>query len=288
MIDCNDQSDEQQCQEQAECRAGEHKCDNRCLRSYHECDQSPQCTDLSDERGCSAPEDSSMYSFFARMLAVADNSTSGGARRLDLTKTPAAHEPFTLGHYHFDEARNCFMHYFDFKSARLVQKEQLQYLSQSLADHLQEANNVKFHVHLIYALSLAAALFFFGMALFSLLFVACFKKLCFQCPFWFYGFFNILAWLASSFGLLTFLYEFMASKQRTLDPLARLPIDNELLRLNTELAELHTFGLTFWLAVAATSMAFFGSFVSCIVCCRLPTARHEDKEYKIMQLPTYS
>lgn len=289
VIDCNDQSDEQQCQVQSECKSGEHRCDNRCVHNWHKCDQAPHCSDLSDERGCSAPEDSSMYSFFARMLAVADNSSSAEAvQALGLTKSPAAHEPFALGQYHYDEERNCFMHYFDFKSARLVQKEQLQYLSQSLADHLQEANNISFHVHLIYALSFFAALFFFAMALFSLLFVVCFKKLCFQCPFWFYGFFNILAWLASSFGLLTFLYEFMASKQRTLDPLARLPIDNELLRLNTELAELQTFGLTFWFAVAATSTAFFGSFVSCIICCRLPTARHEDKEYKIMQLPTYS
>lgn len=290
VIDCNDQSDEQQCQAQAECKSGEHKCDNRCVRGWHKCDQTPHCTDLSDERGCSAPEDSSMYSFFARMLAAVDNSTSGRpeAESLDLTRSPAAHEPFALGQYHYNEEHNCFMHYFDFKSARLVQKEHLQYLSQSLADHLQEANNISFHVHLIYALSFAAAFLFFALALFSLLFVVCFKKLCFQCPFWFYGFFNILAWLSASFGLLTFLYEFMASKQRTLDPLARLPIDNELLRLNTELADLQTFGLTFWFAVAATSMAFFSSFVSCIICCRLPTARHEDKEYKIMQLPTYS
>ncbi len=180
------------------------------------------------------------------------------------------------------------MHYFDFKSARLVQKANLQYLSQALADHLQEANNISFHIHLLYTLSFLAALLFFAMALLSLLFVPCCKKLCLQCPFWFYGFFNILAWLSSSFGLLTFLYEFVASRQRSLDPLARLPVDNELLRLNTELADLQTLGLTFWFAVAATAVACAGSFVSCVVCCRLPTARHEDKEYKIMQLPTYS
>ena len=53
-------------------------------------------------------------------------------------------------------------------------------------------------------------------------------------------------------------------------------------------ADLQTLGLTFWFAVAATAVAFAGSFVACVVCCRLPTARHEDKEYKIMQLPTYS
>lgn len=288
VTDCSDQSDEQQCKVQSvyqpvQCQSDEHGCDNRCWKSWHKCDKKPHCSDLSDENICSKPDDSSMISFFKRML-VEENETLS----VDMTKAPASHEPFTFGQYHFDPKHQCFVHYFDFKSAELVQKENLQYLSQALADHLQETNNINFHIHLIYSLSFAAALVFSVMSLFSLIFVLCFKKICFQCPFWFYGFFNILAWLASSFGLLTFLYEFMANKQRTLDPLARLPIDNELIRLNKELASLQDFGVTFWIAVAATSMSFFSSFVSCIICCRLPTARHEDKEYKIMQLPTYS
>lgn len=281
-IDCSDQSDEQRCERPVECKNDEHRCDNKCWKSWHKCDKNPHCIDLSDEKTCSQPEDSSMYSFFARMLKL-ENQTEP-----DFTKTPASNEKFTLGEYHYDPDHQCFVHYFNFKRAELVEKENLQYLSQVLADHLQEAKNINFHIHLIYSLSFASALVFCIMSLFSLLFVICFKKLCFQCPFWFYGFFNILAWLSSSFGLLTFLYEFMANKQRTLDPLARLPIENELIRLNKELGELQDFGLTFWFAVAATSMSFFSSFVSCIICCRLPTARHEDKEYKIMQLPTYS
>lgn len=282
-IDCSDQSDEQQCNNPVKCQSDEHSCDNKCWKSWHRCDKNPHCSDLSDENTCSNPDESSMISFFKRMLSE-ENATIP----VDMTRSPAAHEPFTFGKYHFDPKHQCFVHYFDFKSAELVKKENLQYLSQTLADHLQEAKNINFHIHLIYSLSFAAALVFSIMSLFSLVFVVCSKRTCFQCPFWFYGFFNILAWLASSFGLLTFLYEFIASKQRTLDPLSRLPIDNELIRLNTELASLQVFGFSFWFAVAATSMSFFSSFVSCIICCRLPTARHEDKEYKIMQLPTYS
>merc|ERR1712127_350898 len=228
-----------------------------------------------------------MYSFFARILTM-ENSTDYIQESIDFTKSPAAHKPFTLGNYHYDSDHKCFISYFDFKSAKLVEKNDLKYLSQGLADHLQETNNINFHIQLIYALSFMSALVFSILALFSLLFVLCFKKLCFQCPFWFYGFFNILAWLACFFGLITFLYEFLANKQRTLDPLARLPIDNELIRLNSELGQTQEFGISFWFAVAATSVSFFSSFVSCIICCRLPTARHEDKEYKIMQLPTYT
>lgn len=283
VIDCSDQSDEQQCEAPVSCQSDEHNCDNKCWKSWHKCDKNPHCTDLSDEIKCSSPEDSSMYSFFARILTI-ENTTE----EIDFTKTPVAHKPFTLGQYHYDQDHQCFVHYFDFKSAELVQKNQLLYLSQKQADQLQEAKNVDFHIHLIYSLSFMAALCFSIMSLFSLLFVVCFKKLCFQCPYWFYGFFNILAWLSSSFGLLTFLWEFVTKAQRTLDPLPKLPIESELLRLNQELGELQDFGITFWFAVAATSMSFLSSFVSCIICCRLPTARHEDKEYKIMQLPTYS
>lgn len=289
-IDCNDQSDEQQCREPVRCQTHEIQCDNKCWQAWHKCDQNPHCSDLSDETKCNlnAENKNAVYSFFARILTIDTNSTHED-EILDFTKVPALNEPFTLGTYHYDQAHNCFVTYFDLKSAKLVKKNDLKYLSQGLADHLQETNNINFHIQLIYALSFLSALIFTFLALFSLLFVLCFKKVCFQCPFWFYGFFNILAWLACFFGVITFLYEFLANKQRTLDPLARLPIDNELIRLNSELGKTQDFGISFWFAVAATSVLFFSSFVSCIVCCRLPTsARHEDKEYKIMQLPTYS
>lgn len=224
-----------------------------------------------------------MYEMFARILTF-DNSSAPE----DFTIAPAQHVPFTLGQHQYDKEHNCFLNYFDFKGAKDVEKENFQYLSRNLVDTIQQTNNNNYYMQLLISMSFGAGLIFNILSLLSLLFVLCFKKLCFQCPYWFYGFFNILAWLSSSFGLLTFLYQCFANKQHQLDPLSRLPSENELLRLNQELIKLQEFGLSFWFALAATSMAFFSSFVSCIVCCRLPTARHEDKEYKIMQLPTYT
>lgn len=189
---------------------------------------------------------------------------------------------------HYDASNQCFQQYFNFKSARLLQKDTLKYLSQSLADNVQETNNLNYHLQLIYTLAFTSALVFCLLALLSMLFLACFGKLCFQCPFWFFGFFQILAWLTSLCGLMTFLYAFWADKQRSLDPQMMLPIRSELIRLNDGLLQVERLGLSFWLAVGAVASAFLGSFLSCLVCCRLPSSRHEDKEYKIMQLPTYS
>jgi len=224
-----------------------------------------------------------MVEIFSRMLST-DNSTEAD----DLSISPAKQRPLTFGKYHFDKDHNCFVNYFNFNGAKDVDKDSFQYLSQMLVDSIQLSNNNNYYMQLIYSLSFGAALIFNIMALFSLIFVMCLNKICFQCPFWFYGFFSILAWISSSIGLLTFLYQCFSNKQHQLDPFARLPSENELLRLNQDLLTLQDFGISFWFAVAATSMSFFGSFVSCIVCCRLPSARHEDKEYKIMQLPTYT
>lgn len=196
-----------------------------------------------------------------------------------------------LGLDHYDAKNRCFRRYFNFKSAHLIPKETLKYLTQPQADNIQETNNLNYHLHLIYTLAFLAAISFCLLALLSLLFLTCFGKLCFQCPFWFFGFFQILAWLTSLAGLMTYLYAFWADKQRSLDPNAHtmiLPVSAEYYRLNDGLAEIEKLGLAFWLATGAVGSAFFGSFLACLVCCRLPSSRHEDKEYKIMQLPTYS
>lgn len=281
-IDCSDQSDEQQCQGLINCPNGDHQCDNKCWKSWQVCDGKPHCSNLSDELNCK-PDGTSMYEMFSRMLNLGNSTETD-----DFTVAPTKHRPLTLGQYHYVKEDNCFMNYFDFKGAKDVEKDNFQFLSGTLIDHIQLTNNNNYYMQLIYSSSFAAALCFHILALMSLLFVICLKKLCFQCPFWFYGFFSILAWLSSLFGLLTFLYQCFSNKQHKLDPMTRLPSENELLRLNQELNGLQEFGVSFWLALAATSMSFFSSFASCIVCCRLPTARHEDKEYKIMQLPTYS
>ena len=277
-IDCNDQSDEQNCGSSLKCESQSgvnmFECDNRCWQVYQKCDQIPHCSDLSDEKG---PEcrTKSTFSFISAAL----NASAIVSQR---------HLPLSFGSSHFDQSRNCFMSYFDFKSAKLIRKESLRFLSQGLADGIQETNNNNYHLQLIYTLAFIAAWLFSILSLLSLLFVACFNRVCFQCPFGFYGFFAILAWLSSAFALMTFLFQRVSASNKTFDPHSRLPIQNELLRQNPELAELQSLGLSFWLALGATASSFFASFISCIVCCRLPSARHEDKEYKIMQLPTYS
>lgn len=290
VVDCEDQSDEQACGEPSArvCSYANDisgfSCDAKCFQYWHKCDGEPHCFDLSDETSADCRSASPLVnltqsaSYFQRTLA---------------SFFPPSSDPmqFTLGQDNFDVERKCFRRYFNFKSPRLIPKETLKYLSQSLADNIQETNNLNYHLHLIYTMAFAAAVVFCLLALFSLVFLTCFGKLCFQCPFWFFGFFQILAWLTSLCGLMTFLYAFWMDKQRSIDPNAAntlMPVRAELVRLNPDLVELERLGLTFWLATGAVGSAFLGSFLACIICCRLPSSRHEDKEYKIMQLPTYS
>lgn len=272
ITDCPDQSDEQFCDHKV-CRtaqSGGYQCDNRCWPNWTKCDQQPHCFNLSDEISADCPTKSfKLTALFAGNLSSMQPWTWSG-----LGYQPPPH--------------HCFRHSFDLKSARLIRKESLKYLPQSLADTIQETNNVNYHLQLIYMLAFVAALGFCLLALISLAFYSCFAKLCLQCPFWFYGFFQMLSTLAGAFGLLTYLYQWYSNKQKFLDPGTRLPIDNELLRLNAELIMLEEFGIAFWVAVGATVAAFLASLLSCLVCCRLPSTRHEDKEYKIMQLPSYS
>lgn len=152
--------------------------------------------------------------------------------------------PFTFGQYHYDKSKNCFVTYFDFKSAQLIRKENLRYLTQPLADHIQDKNNISYHLQLAYSLAFVSALVFTLLALLSLAGVSCFKKMCYQCPFWFYGFFAILAWLSCLFGLMAFIFQCISAKYKTVDPLSRLPIDNELIRLNPELIGIQEFGIS--------------------------------------------
>jgi hypothetical protein len=255
------------------------KCDSHCWQYWNKCDQVPHCMDLSDERSseCSQPPTLTMASVSS--VAAINNLTAQIIRN--------DHYSFAFGANHFEPKMQCFKQYFNFKSAKLIHRDNLKYLNQHLADNIQEMNNINYQLQLIYTLSFVFSLFFALMALISLMFLSCFKKLCFQCPFWFYGFFQILCWLSCLVGLMTFFYQYYNNRQRMLDPLVQLPIVTEIVRLNRDVITIEELGLTFWLAVAATGTSFLASLFSCLVCCRLPSSRHEDKEYKIMQLPSY-
>ena len=194
---------------------------------------------MSDELSSECAESQRNYSFLENLRSIFNpNSTT------EFKTEQSNLAPFTFGKFHFDKKHACFVNYFDFKSARLIRKENLKYLTQSLADHMQDINNINYNVQLIYSMSFVSALIFTLFALMSLLCVSCFKKTCFQCPFWFYGFFAILAWLSCLFGIMTFMFQCFSAKHKTIDPLSRLPIDNELIRLNPELIGLQELGIS--------------------------------------------
>lgn len=285
VVNCDDQTDEQMCDSDRVCSfqtgVTGFKCDSHCWPYYNKCDQQPHCLDMSDELAneCAQPLKLTLETFGS--VASINNLT---ARIIQND-----HMKFSVGGSdHFDHRQRCFKHFFNFKSARLIPKDSLKYLSQPLADNIQEMNNINYQLQLIYTLAFLFALAFSLMALLSLSFLSCFKKLCFQCPFWFYGFFQILCWLACLVGLMTFFYQYYNGKQRMLDDAVQMPIVSELVRLNKEIMTVEQLGLSFWLAVGATGTSFFASLLSCLICCRLPSSRHEDKEYKIMQLPSYN
>jgi len=209
----------------------------------------PNCFDLSDEISPECAKIQKSYSFIENLQIMFNpNSTIALKASPQLT-------PFTFGQFHYDKKQNCFVNYFDFKSAQLIRKENLKYLTQSLADHIQDVNNINYNLQLIYSLAFVSALVFTLLALLSLVCVTCFKKVCFQCPFWFYGFFAILAWLSCFFGLMTFMFQCFSAKHKAIDPLSRMPIENELIRLNPELIGLQELGISklnsFFLALFA-------------------------------------
>lgn len=241
---------------------GGFQCDNKCWQYWHKCDQAPHCLNYSDE--------------LSNACAIQNEKQSA-------TRSFFTPDTFIFGLNQYDYRHKCFRSYFNFKSPRLVEKDNLKYLTQSFTDKLQATNVMNYHLHLIYAMALLFAFVFSVLALVSLLFMVCLQKSCIQCPFWFYGFFEILTWLSCSFGLMTFL----AHKAYANNPI-NFPFEREIFAQNKNFPDFQIVGVTFWIAVAANGLSFLASVISCIFCCRLPSPRHENKEYKIMQLPTYN
>ena len=198
---------------------------------------------------------------------------------------PSSNDAIKLGTDVFNKKLNCYQEFFDLKSAKSLDSNELDYLSNTLKDNIQAEYNIAYHLHLVYILAFCSATIFALLTVITLFFSLCLSKLCLQCPFWFYGFFSILTLLASCTGLGVFLYDFfMNNIYRVQDPLKQLPTKSEIYRLNEQLKYLQTFGVSFWTAVAATCCSLLSSFLSFIVCCRLPSIRHDNKEYEIIDL----
>lgn len=264
IVDCADETDENFCDSTKVCHTsnGGFQCDNKCWPYWNNCDQVPHCFNLSDE--------------LSNQCSILNEKSSATHKFI----TP---NTFIFGQNQYDYRQKCFRSYFNFKAPKLIEKESLKYLTQSFTDKLQATNIMNYHLHLIYAMALLFAFVFSVLALISLLFMVCLQKSCVQCPFWFYGFFEILTWLSCSFGLMTFL----GQKAYANNPV-NFPFEHEIYTQNKNFPDFQTVGITFWIAVAANGVSLLASMLSCIFCCRLPSTRHENKEYKIMQLPTYN
>jgi hypothetical protein len=199
----------------------------------------------------------------------------------DIHTNKTTSEPFKLGTDVFNGKLNCYQEFFDFLSAKTVDKTEI--LSNSLKDNIQLEYNRVYHLQLIFILTFCCATIFALFAVITLFFALCLSKLCLQCPFWFYGFFSILTLLSSCTGLAIFLYDYyMNSMYKVADPLKQLPTKSELYRLNEELKYLQTLGISFWTAVSAILCSLLSTLLSFVVCCRLPSIRHDNKEYEII------
>jgi len=270
VVDCDDQSDEQGC-DLCRSNSGGFKCDNMCWQFWHKCDQIPNCLDYSDE-----------------FSADCSNNTLTKLPMYSLKALTSIYMQMLNAKPHYDPINKCFRTYFDFKTSQSIRKESLKYLPQWQAESIQANNNFNYHLQLIYSLAFSSSLLFNLLSLFSLVFLVCFGKYCYQCSFWFYGFFEIIAWLLATFGLLTFYLQWNSNLHKSFEPSARLPLESEIYKLNPELLAVNELGISFWFATGATLASFLASLFSCIMCCSMPSSRHEDKEYQIMQLPHYS
>jgi hypothetical protein len=177
QADCADQTDEQFCDE-SDCfkQYGQpFACDSKCWNISEVCGQVPICLQRNEESAlCN------------KKLVVKANVDNVDEQR-----------QYKVGKNAYDSKRNCYLEYFDFKSAKLIDRYELSFLTQQTADNIQSELNHTYHLRLILVFSIFLALVFAIFASLTLLFILCSGKLCIQCPFWFYGFFSILAFCRS-------------------------------------------------------------------------------------------
>jgi len=144
--------------------------------------------------------------------------------------------------------------------------------------------NFLFYLQLITTYGIAAGIVFLLFAVISLFFFGCCRRLCISVPFYFYGFWMLLAWLVISIGLLSFVFIWIWQKQTVLDPEKSLLLDIDIHERNPTLRHVEFFGLSFWLACGAALSTFVGLLLSYCVCCTIGSSRADDKEYEIMHM----
>ena len=147
--------------------------------------------------------------------------------------------------------------------------------------------NIIFYVQLIVFYGIVGGLIFLLLAVISLFFFGCCRHHCISVPFYFYGVWMFLAWLAILTALVIFVFMWLWQKQTVLDYDKTLASEIKIHERNPTLRHIEFFGLSFWLACGAALATFIGLLLSYCVCCSLGSSRSDDKEYEIMQMHTY-
>ena len=147
--------------------------------------------------------------------------------------------------------------------------------------------NLVHRLKLIVFYGIVSGLIFLLFAVISLFFFGCCRHHCISIPFYFYGFWMLLAWLVISISLLIFVFLWLWQKQIVLDPEKTLLIDVMIHENNPSLRHIEFLGLSFWLACGALLATFIGLLLSYWACCTVGSSRAEDKEYEIMHMQSY-
>jgi hypothetical protein len=147
--------------------------------------------------------------------------------------------------------------------------------------------NLIYYLKLIVFYGIAGGLIFLLLAVLSLFFSGCCRQRCISIPFYFYGFWMLLAWLVITTALIAFVFIWLWQKQTVLDPEKSLASEIDIHERNPTLRHIEFFGLSFWLACGAALATFIGLLLSYCACCTVGSSRAEDKEYEIMQMHNY-
>jgi len=251
IVDCEDNSDEENCRE---CYGDSSLlfCDSKCLPGKYRCDGVVHCSDLRDEINCG-------------------NNTQKEYRQGKTLQT---------GQQCMEQRFNPFRFY-----PPTIKSSSLE--SYSNPNKRIEYLNLIFYLQLIVFYGIVGGLIFLLLAVVSLFFFGCCRRHCISVPFYFYGFWMLLAWLVILTALISFVFIWLWQKQMVLDPEKSLLSDIDIHERNPTLRNIEFFGLSFWLACGAALSTFIGLLLSYCVCCTIGSSRADDKEYEIMQMHNY-
>ncbi|CAF1239553.1 unnamed protein product [Rotaria sp. Silwood1] len=249
IVDCADNSDEENCLQCNE-DSSAFLCDSKCYPGEYRCDGIVHCSDLRDESDC--------HDYI---------TTSNNQRKLYYNDQPCMEQRFNP--FRINPPNDSTIELYSYPHKRL------QYI------------HLIYYLQLIVSYGIICGLIFLLLAVISLFFFGCCRHHCISVPFYFYGFWMLLAWLFILIALISFVFIWLWQKQTTLDYEKTLPLDIMIHERNPLLRHIEFFGLSFWLACGSALATFIGLLLSYCVCCTLGSSRADDKEYEIMQMHNY-